>query len=104
MSMVQLERHSIRVSKATVKRCKMARCTKMHFPIVAVGICPDWADVAVAFGTVMFFCNDFPPSDLQEQRTMLTADKIIIIAGCNIIAGRFSIPFSCSVRLFLATS
>ena len=40
MSMVQLEWHSIRVSKAKVERCKMARRTKMHFPIVAVGICP----------------------------------------------------------------
>ena len=104
MSMIQFERHSIRVSKATVERCKMARRTKMHFPIVAVGICPDWADVTVAFGTVMFFCNDFPPSHFQDQRTVLTADKIVIIADGNIIAGRFSMPFSGSVRLFLVTS
>ncbi|PXH80490.1 hypothetical protein DMQ95_07770 [Klebsiella pneumoniae] len=76
----------------------------MHFPIVAVGICPDWADVTVAFGTVMFFCNDFPPSHFQDQRTVLTADKIVIIADGNIIAGRFSMPFSGSVRLFLVTS
>ncbi|EAA1669724.1 hypothetical protein D4S68_05965 [Salmonella enterica] len=63
MRMVQLQGHRIGMTKTAIECSKVAGCTKMHFSIVTVGICPDWANVTVTFSTVMFFGDDFSPPD-----------------------------------------
>ncbi|AMO80627.1 hypothetical protein DSM2777_05955 [Obesumbacterium proteus] len=73
----------------------------MNLAIVTISIGPNWAGVSMAFGAIMLFGNDFTPPDLQNQRAMLTANKIIVIVGRNIITSRLATRFSCRVGFLL---
>ncbi|EAB2013159.1 hypothetical protein EWN99_19630 [Salmonella enterica] len=103
MRMIQLQGHRIGMTKTAIECSKVAGCTQMYFAVVAIGISPDRASVTMAFSTIMLFSNDFPPPDFEYQWAVLPADKIIVIAGNDIVASRFTMSFSDRVRFLLMT-